>query len=85
MVWTSCHDILNGSKCRPIPPGTKLVTHGAEDDDDQPDTYDYQDSFIDDGTQPSEGEAEDDSDYDAEEDIKGLAKEAKTFVRGKKK
>lgn len=64
--------------------GTKLVTHGA-DDDDLPDTYDYQDSFIDDGTQPSEGEAEDDSDYDAEEDIRGLAKEAKAFVRGKKK
>ncbi|GFO48216.1 Aprataxin and pnk-like factor [Plakobranchus ocellatus] len=64
--------------------GTKLVTHGTEDDD-MPDTYDYQDSFIDDGTQPSEGEAEDDSDYDAEEDIRGLNKEAKSFVRGKKK
>ena len=60
------------------------MTHGTEDDD-LPDTYDYQDSFIDDGTQPSEGEAEDDSDYDAEEDIKGLTKDAKSFIRGKKK
>lgn len=64
---------------------------GDSDDDGLPNTYDYNDSFIDDAEQASEesteydGESED-SDYapDANEDISELVDEAKDFMSNKK-
>ncbi|XP_071079075.1 aprataxin and PNK-like factor isoform X1 [Haliotis cracherodii] len=65
----------------------------AKDDDDngEPNTYDYNDSFIDDIGQSYASESsygdpeEEDSDYDPEEeDVRSLMKEAKGFVKKKK-
>ena len=70
----------------------RSVLRHASDDDGEPNTYDYQDSFLDDGTlhddnsssgfDPSEG----DSDYDpeAEEDLTALKREARGFLRNRK-
>lgn len=55
-----------------------------EEEDDLPDTYDYNDSFIDDNTKKescSEVESDNES---SEEDIHRLKKDAKKFVKNKK-
>lgn len=54
-----------------------------EEDDGQPNTYDYNDSFIDDNTQKNE-ESESESDYEDSEDIRDLKKNASKFVKNKK-
>ena len=64
---------------------------GDSDDDGEPNTYDYNDSFIDDADQPSEesteygGESED-SDWAPgdNEDVSELVDEAKDFMSNKK-
>lgn len=64
---------------------------GDSDDDGEPNTYDYNDSFIDDADQPSEesteygGESED-SDWAPgdNEDVSELIDEAKDFMSNKK-
>ncbi|CAL1545789.1 unnamed protein product [Lymnaea stagnalis] len=69
---SSKKDSSKTSKEKPSRPqrstaGTRLVTHGG-DEDDLPDTYDN-DSLVDDGTQPTDDESEpDDSDYDVGKD-----------------
>ena len=67
------------------------VLHNASDDDGEPNTYDRDDSFIDDKTQKESAEtydpANEDSDYepdDSQEDVKELMKEAKGFMKNKK-
>jgi len=71
----------------------KSVLHGASDDESVPNTYDYDDSFIDDGRRPRAGRArtqrsrDDDesaADSDEEEDVRRLVKEAKGFVKNDK-
>lgn len=54
-----------------------------EEEDDLPDTYDYNDSFINDASQSlsQTQRTHDDSD---DEDIEGLKKDAKSFVKNKK-
>ncbi len=72
-------------------PDKRSVLHQASDDDGEPNTYDYDDSFLDDehavGSESSSsyGDPEDeDSDYNPEEeDVRSLVKEAKSFVRGR--
>ncbi|KAK6182634.1 hypothetical protein SNE40_010274 [Patella caerulea] len=69
--------------------GKKSLLEGDEDDDGDVNTYDYNDSFLDNTMESSEEEtfdpADEDSDYDPEsEDITGLVKEAKGFSRNKK-
>ena len=55
-----------------------------EEEDDLPDTYDYNDSFIDDNTKKEScSEAESDNES-SEEDIHRLKKDAKKFVKNKK-
>ena len=61
----------------------KSVLFKASDDDGEPNTYDYQDSFLDDGTQPKD-DSDVSEDSSEEEDIKGLVKEAKKFKKNKK-
>ena len=71
----------------------KSMLHGASDDDGEANTYDYNDSFIDninksDSGEESSVENQSDSDWEpdlgSEEDVRGLVKEAKGFVRNKK-
>lgn len=52
-----------------------------EDDDGLPNTYDYNDSFIDDCTQR---DSESDSEFDDSEDIRDLKRDAKKFIKNKK-
>lgn len=67
-------------------------TDSLEDDDGLPNTYDYQDSFIDDVQSSEESDESDpnpvdsDSDFDPEnsEDIRKLVKDAKGFIKNKK-
>lgn len=67
----------------------KSVIDSRSDDDGEPNTYDYDDSFIDDGMTSSEGYENDDDDSDfnpggdkesEDEDIQELVSEAKEFV-----
>ena len=67
------------------------VLAGASDDDGDINTYDYDDSFLDDVELSSKsssnfGEEETDSDWepDDSEDVKNLVKEAKSFMKNKK-
>ena len=63
---------------------------GDSDDDGEPNTYDYTDSFIDDDGQSSEesteygGESEDSDWGPPDEDVSELVDEAKHFVSNKK-
>jgi hypothetical protein len=61
----------------------KSVVDKDEEEDDLPDTYDYNDSFIDDNTQ-KESRSEAESDAESSEDIHRLKKDAKKFVKNKK-
>ena len=68
----------------------KLVSKESIEDDGLPNTYDYNDSFIDDGS-GDEDDSESvsaadgsDSDYEDSEDVKKLVKDAKKFVKNKK-
>lgn len=54
-----------------------------EEDEDLPNTYDYTDSFIDDGTQ-GDFQSESESDFDESEDIRDLKRDAKEFIKNKK-
>ena len=86
------------SECFPPFPGRSIACHGDSDDDGLPNTYDYDDSFIDDdGMSSSTSSGDDNSDEDwqhpsddggggeeSEEDIKELAKEANEFVSNPK-
>ena len=78
-------------------PGRSTACDGDSDDDGLPNTYDYDDSFIDDddGANSSTSSGGDDSDEDwqhpgggggeeSEEDIQELAKEANEFVSNPK-
>ena len=63
----------------------KSVLHGASDDESVPNTYDYDDSFIDDSKKHKETQSDDEEfDESEEEDIRRLVKEAKGFIRSKK-
>ncbi|ESO96546.1 hypothetical protein LOTGIDRAFT_159962 [Lottia gigantea] len=70
--------------------GKKSVLQGDEDDNGERNTYDYNDSFLDNNEAEESEEsffdpAEEDSDYDPEsEDVAGLLKEAKGFQKNKK-
>ena len=60
----------------------------VDDDDGLPNTYDYNDSFIndDDAESESSSPADSDSDFDPEDsqDLDNLKKEAKKFLRNKR-
>lgn len=58
-----------------LPPGTRLVTQGTEDDDAEGN---------DDGMQQSDESAGNDSDYDAEKDAREQSRDAKKFQKTKK-
>ncbi len=65
------------------------MLEGASDDDGEANTYDRNDSFLDDGTLSDESStfdpADEESDYTPEdEDIGRLKKEAKGFLKNKK-
>ena len=69
----------------------RSVLNAASDDDGEANTYDYKDSFIDDvdgddsdDDDESQSPLDEDSDFDPEEDLKSLKKEAKGFMRNKK-
>ena len=72
----------------------KSVLDGASDDESAPNTYDYNDSFIDDSkvskdakeSQESTQDSSQDKDEDdeEEEDVDELKKEAKDFIKNKK-
>ena len=77
----------------------KSVLHNASDDDGEANTYDYQDSFINDASQTvkdsvdsvdpakeANGEegGEEEEEEEAAEDVKALVKEAKGFMKNKK-
>ncbi len=70
--------------------GKKGVLEGASDDDGETNTYDRNDSFLDDGTLSDEESetfdpADEESDYNPEdEDIGRLKKEARGFLKNKK-
>lgn len=98
-VWSDmCHAI--GYVCADRVTAVCLPGHSTvcddESDDGLPNTYDYDDSFIDDDGMNSSASSGDDSDEDwqhpgndgggeeSEEDIKELAKEASEFVANPK-
>eukprot|EP00918_Siedleckia_nematoides_P078709 GHVU01172306.1.p1 GENE.GHVU01172306.1~~GHVU01172306.1.p1 ORF type:complete len:204 (+),score=53.85 GHVU01172306.1:291-902(+) len=63
------------------------VLHEASDDDGEANTYDYNDSFLDDegkATVESSLGQDSGSDYSEDEDVQRLVKEAKGFVKNKK-
>ena len=62
------------------------MLHKASDDDGEPNTYDYDDSFIEDTRKRRDSEAEDSAELSEseEEDVKRLVKEARGFMRNKK-
>jgi aprataxin and PNK-like factor len=63
------------------------LLNAASDDDGEANTYDYNDSFLDDGTQRtkhSDDASATPSEEDDEEDLKSLKKEAKKFMKNKK-
>ncbi|XP_057316408.1 aprataxin and PNK-like factor [Hydractinia symbiolongicarpus] len=71
----------------------KSIIDSRSDDDGEPNTYDYDDSFIDDGMTSSESYENDDDDSDfnpggdkesEDEDIQELVSEAKEFVNNRK-
>ena len=68
----------------------KSVLHRTSDDDGAPNTYDYDDSFIDNEDVSEESsvsnQEEDDSDWDPEEmaNVKDLVRESKAFQKNKK-
>ena len=65
----------------------RSVLNQASDDDGEPNTYDYRDGFLDDGTQEndkSDVSDEPSDEEEEEEDIKGLLKEANKFKKNKK-
>ena len=71
--------------------GKRSVLDKDDDADSQPNTYDYNDSFIDDAGASDSSEsyadpADEDSDWEAEgsQDIRDLKKEAKAFKKNKK-
>ena len=71
---------------------SKSKKKGAdEEDDDEPNTYDYNDSFINDASQANDKESsgeseesEEGSDEESGEDVSKLKKEAKKFIKNKK-
>lgn len=72
-------------------PGKKSAVAGdADDDDGEVNTYDYNDSFIDDIGQSDSEESSDDVEEDSEwepedsENIRSLVKEANSFKKNKK-
>nr|XP_054758567.1 aprataxin and PNK-like factor [Lytechinus pictus] len=68
----------------------KTTGFSDDEDDDEPNTYDHNDSFLNDEVSDSAsvpGKRSDDSDWDPEEDsqdVRNLQKEAKEFTRNKK-
>ena len=69
------------------------ILDGDSDDDSQPNTYDYNDSFIDDQSVESnhgnDDSSSNDSNWlpsnnDSDEDVTDLTKEAEDFIRNKK-
>ena len=73
--------------------GKKSVVAGDSDDEDAPNTYDYNDSFLNDeqvsgSSSSGNDKASDDSDWGPEvedsQDIRDLKKEAKGFIKNKK-
>jgi len=72
----------------PLPIIKKKVANDEEDDESKPNTYDYNDSFINDESQKrshSDDEEEEDGSESSEgEDIAALKKEAKKFVKNDK-
>lgn len=65
---------------------TRRESEIDEDDDGLPNTYDYNDSFINDASQSlgqSQATGDDDED-DNDDDVGALKKEAKAFVRNRK-
>ncbi|KAL5463375.1 hypothetical protein EMCRGX_G032268 [Ephydatia muelleri] len=72
-------------------PNKRSVLEGDSDEDDQPNTYDYTDSFIDDEQEgddsSSYGEEDDDMDWvpdNDSEDVAELVSDAKSFLANKK-
>ena len=70
----------------------KSVLHGASDDEGEANTYDYDDSFMDDSTLKTKDESgssnsgDSDSSFEVEgsQDVRDLAKEAKSFIKSPK-
>ena len=65
----------------------KKANADDEDGETGPNTYDYNDSFINDETQKTENaeeDSEEEVEEDEEEDISELKKEAKQFIRNEK-
>ena len=63
----------------------KTKSEDEEEDDGLPNTYDYNDSFINDTSQSlSQAQRSDDDSDEEAEDIEALKKEAKSFMKNRK-